>query len=66
MPRLPISSPRAALLTISPNGVTRFWSGILVLRRHGATCANAGCPTSFVALLKAPIHNHDEAAPAGA
>jgi hypothetical protein len=27
MPRLPIIVPRSGTATISPNGVTRFWSG---------------------------------------
>src|SRR5688572_8719075 len=28
MPRFPIMVPRSGIATISPNGVTRFWSGV--------------------------------------
>src|SRR5207248_2326989 len=36
-PRLPMSVPRAGVAISSPNGVTRFWSGIrLSARRQGS------------------------------
>src|SRR5262249_42534872 len=33
-PRLPIRSPRASVTMSSPNGVTRFWSGMTRSRYH--------------------------------
>src|SRR4051794_9937057 len=44
MPRLPSMVPRSATVTISPNGVTRFWSGIPAGLRAPGLPAALGAP----------------------
>src|SRR5687768_12704875 len=52
MPRLPIIVPRSGTATISPNGVTRFWSGIVCTVSLPAERDPVGC---LPAALGAPV-----------